>query len=151
MFYHFGWPELAAFKVLYWMKSILNVPALEQIRFPFDVAEWIDPQVFEQLYQLYAEIPGTEIWSDETIESTLQQIRFYWDAGFFENKDSALVILNQTEEMIRRMARQAETGQKIGYKGASTGAPPKMYLCDLMNGNNAIYLETGDSACSVIG
>jgi hypothetical protein len=151
MFYHFGWSELASFKVLYWMKSILNVPELEQIRFPFDVAEWIDPQVFEQLYQLYAEIPGTEIWSDETIESTLQQIRFYWDAGFFENKESALVILNQTEEMIRRMARQAETGQKIGYNGASTGAPLKLYLCDLMIGNNSIYVETGDSAASFIG
>jgi hypothetical protein len=151
MFYHFGWPELGAFKVLYWLKSILNVPELEQARFPFDLKDWVDPEVLKKLYQQYAEIPGTEIWSDETIESTLQQIRFYWDAGFFESKEAALLVLDQNEQLIRRAARQAETGQKIGYDGASTGVPLKLYLCDLMIGNNSIFVETGDSSVSFIG
>lgn len=151
MFYHFGWPELGAFKILYWMKSILNIPELDQTRFPYQLEEWINPEVMQQLYQGYAMVPGTEIWSDETIESTLQQIRFYWDAGFFEHTDSVMIILDQLVEMIKRIARQAETGQRIGFDGASTGAPFSMYLCDLMIGNNSIYVETDASAVSFIG
>jgi hypothetical protein len=151
MFYHFGFPALTAFKLLYWMKSILNIPEFESTHYPFPVDEYFDPELLKGLYQHYAEIPGTEIWTDETIESTLQQIKFYWDAGFFVSKDAAIGVLDQMEELIRRIARQTETGQKIGYTGASTGAVLNVYLCDLMIGNNSIYVSTGESAISSIG
>ena len=151
MFYHFGFPDLAAFKLLYWMKSILNIPEFETTHFPYPVEDHFEPSLLTELYQRYAEIPGTEIWTDETIESTLQQIKFYWDAGFFSSKEAALTVLDQTEELIRRIARQTETGQKIGYTGASTGAVLQVYLCDLMIGNNSIYVSTGNTAISSIG
>jgi hypothetical protein len=151
MFYHFGFPALTAFKLLYWMKSILNIPEFESSHYPFPVEEYFDTELLKGLYQHYAEIPGTEIWTDETIESTLQQIKFYWDAGFFVSKDAALTVIDQMEELIRRIARQTETGQKIGYNGASTGAVLNVYLCDLMIGNNSIYVSTGESAISSIG
>jgi len=151
VFYHFGWPELSTFKVLYWMKSILHVPALETIHFPADLCDWIDPELISRLYQTHAQIAGTEIWTNETIESTLQQIRFYWDAGFFEDHKSLLNLLDQVDQLLIRIARQAETGQKIGINGESTGAPFRMYLCDLMIGNNSIYVTAGDSVLSSIG
>lgn len=151
MFYHFGFPALTAFKLLYWMKSILNIPEFESTHYPFPVEEYFDTELLKGLYQHYAEIPGTEIWTDETIESTLQQIKFYWDAGFFATKDAAISVIDQMEELIRRVARQTETGQKIGYNGASTGAVLNVYLCDLMIGNNSIYVSTGESAISSIG
>jgi hypothetical protein len=133
------------------MKSILNIPEFESSHYPFPVEEYFDTELLKGLYQLYAEIPGTEIWTDETIESTLQQIKFYWDAGFFSTKEEAIKVIEQTEELIRRVARQTETGQKIGYNGSSTGAVFTMYQCDLMIGNNSIYVSTGESAISSIG
>ena len=151
VFYHFAWKELAAFKVMYWMKSILNVPDLSTSHFPKDMSQFINESKFESMSQAFAEIPSTEIWTNETIESTLQQIKFYWDAGFFENADAAHRVLDNVEQMIRRIAKQAEIGQKIGNNGASTGASYQLYLCDLMIGNNSIYINVGDSAMSSIG
>ena len=133
------------------MKSILNIPEFDGTHYPFPMEEYFDTELLKGLYQHYSEIPGTEIWTDETIESTLQQIKFYWDAGFFSTKEAAIVVIDQTEELIRRVARQTETGQKIGYNGASTGAVLNVYLCDLMIGNNSIYVSTGESAISSIG
>ncbi|MEX1190294.1 MAG: hypothetical protein WED33_13625 [Bacteroidia bacterium] len=151
VFYHFGFNELAEFKMMYWMKSILNVPELETVRFPFKTSSLIGDIDFSSMYQSYSEIPGTEIWTSETIESSLQQIRFYWDAGFFEKASSARMILDQLELMIRRISKQAEIGQKIDSQGASTGAPFQLYLCDLMIGNNSIYITAGNSITSFIG
>jgi hypothetical protein len=151
VFYHFGFHELAEFKTMYWMKSILHVPELETAHFPFKTSELIGDIDYSSMYQSYSEIPATEIWTNETIESTLQQIRFYWDAGFFENASSAHIVLDQVELMIRRIAKQAEIGQKIDAKGASTGVPFQLYLCDLMIGNNSIYITAGDSVISSIG
>lgn len=151
VFYHFGFNELAEFKMMYWMKSILNVTELETAHFPFKTSNLIGDIDFSSMYQSYSEIPGTEIWTNETIESSLQQIRFYWDAGFFEKASSAHTILDQVDQMIRRIAKQAEIGQKIDLKGASTGAPFQLYLCDLMIGNNSIYITADNSVTSFIG
>lgn len=151
MFYHFGFSQLGSFKSYYWMKSILNVAELIPEHFPPSDAQDVPSELLNELYDRYARIPSTEIWSDETIESTLQQVKFYWDAGFFASVDAAHRVLDDIDAMMQRIARQAETGQKIGMNGASTGAPFQMYLCDLMIGNNSIYIELGDAAVSFIG
>jgi hypothetical protein len=151
MFYHFGFSQLGSFKSYYWMKSILNVAELIPEHFPPNDALDVTSELLHELYVRYARIPSTEIWSDETIESTLQQVKFYWDAGFFASVDAAHRVLDDIDAMMQRIARQAETGQKIGMNGASTGAPFQMYLCDLMIGNNSIYIELGDAAVSFIG
>jgi hypothetical protein len=151
MFYHFGFSQLGSFKSYYWMKSILNVAALIPEHFPPNDEQDVPSDLLHELYDRYARIPSTEIWSDETIESTLQQVKFYWDAGFFASVAAAHLVLDDIEAMMQRIARQAETGQKIGLNGASTGAPFQMYLCDLMIGNNSIYIELGETAVSFIG
>lgn len=151
VFYHFGFPELTEFKLMYWMKSILNVSELEMTHLPFSSGELLGEIDYLEMYQSYSEIPGTEIWTSETIESTLHQVRFYWDAGFFKNALAAHTVLDQTKQMVMRIAKQAEIAQKIDSKGASTGVPFHLYLCDLMIGNNSIYVTSGDTAISFIG
>lgn len=151
MFYHFGYPALAAFKIFYWKKSILNIAQLDSQHFQVDAIGEAQTQTLHQLYDAYASVSGSEIWSDETIESTLQQIRFYWEAGFFKEPEDALAVLLDTSEMMKRMARQAETGQKLDRNGSSTGAALQVFLCDLMIGNNAIYAEMGETSASYIG
>jgi len=151
VFHHFAWPLMARFKSMYWMKSILNVPELEMEKFPCSEEICLSDERYLQLYDGYASIPGTEIWTDVTIESSLQQIRFYYDAGFFKEKKDALDICEQLNLLMRRLQRQTEIGQKINSNGASTGAPFTFYLCDLMIGNNGVQVQSGESSTSFIG
>lgn len=150
MFYHFGFENLGAFKMFYWMKSIMNIPEFDSLHFPNDVVNEFR-SAFETLYDGYGQIESTEIWTNETIESTLQQVKFYWEAGFFTSSESALLVLDDITSLLQRISRQAEIGQKILYSGASSGIRFQLYLCDLMIGSNSIYVHSEDLTTTFIG
>ncbi|MFM1931401.1 MAG: hypothetical protein RL226_704 [Bacteroidota bacterium] len=150
LFYHFGFEALAQFKVFYWQKSILNLTDLDAQHFSAGVS-YLPADELVDLYNQFAKIPSVEIWTEETIASTLQQIKFYWEAGFFNAANDALLVLDDVDKLLSRISRQAEIGQKINAAGASTGVQFQLYLCDLMIGNNSILVEMGESKVSFIG
>ena len=82
---YFEYNEITAFKLFFWYKTILEEPK-------FDV-DYYDPSlipnsIFEtgrQIRGAYIKIPSIEIWNKESINSTLNQIEFYFDCGYFKN------------------------------------------------------------------
>jgi hypothetical protein len=150
MFYHFGFQHLGLFKMFYWMKSIMNIPEFDASHFSSDFTEGMS-ETFPALYNGYATVSSTEIWTNETIESTLQQVKFYWEAGFFQSTESAVSVLNDISSLLQRVSRQAEIGQKILFNGASSGIPFNLYLCDLMIGSNSIYVTSDSLRTTFIG
>ncbi|MFM7764505.1 MAG: hypothetical protein ACKO6I_02495 [Sphingomonadales bacterium] len=152
VFYHFFFPRLARFKMTYWTKSILNVPAYQGIKAE-DAAlpgNWSD--VLTDITRRYQSIPTTEIWNEDTIKSTLQQLRFYWEAGFFKENETLFDILEDLEGVIEMASRQAETGKKFNpAKGTFTNTPFSLYISDLMIGNNHVYMSSGERTSSYIG
>lgn len=145
-----GFPDLAAFKLFYWMKSIIGLNEFKHSSFK---KELIDDSLIEtgkKLNHYYSQIPTTEIWTEETLLSTLKQVRFYWDAGLFIKQEDALIVIDQLEEMIGRIQRQAETAMKIDEKGNSTNIEYTLYLSDLMIGTNCVFLKASDMSFSYI-
>ncbi|HTL82139.1 MAG TPA: hypothetical protein VL651_10565, partial [Bacteroidia bacterium] len=69
IFHHFCFPHLAAFKLFYWTKSILNIREFEGKKFDISAipAEFTD--LTAEIYNLYVDIPSLEIWSLDTINS----------------------------------------------------------------------------------
>jgi len=107
VFYHFFFPNLALFKMVYWNKSILNAESLqgktiEEIQLP---PTWLEevPKVRE----VFLKIPTTEIWNDDTLKSSIQQIKFYWEAGFFQKKETILAILEDLDGILAMATKQA--------------------------------------------
>ncbi|NBP05144.1 MAG: hypothetical protein EBV15_02830 [Bacteroidetes bacterium] len=152
VFYHFFFPRLARFKMIYWTKSILNVPAFQGVR----VEEVQVPdgwsEVLTDITRKYQSIPTTEIWNEDTIKSTIQQIRFYWEAGFFKDPATLLDILEDLTGVIEMASRQAETGKKYNpAKGTFNDTPFSMYISDLMIGNNHVFMSSGTRTSSYIG
>lgn len=150
VFHQFSQPVLGAFKMFYWLKSILNVESLQKQTFKPDL---IKPEFVESakaIYQHYQQIPSVEIWTEETMLSTIRQIRFYWDAGFFESTDAALEVTRQLEQMIQLIQKQAEVGKKISLSGSVTAVDYTFYLSDLMIGTNNILVKTENKITSYI-
>lgn len=152
VFYHFFFPRLSRFKLIYWTKSILSVPQYQGLK-----AEEIDlPENWEgrvlNITRSYQGIATTEIWNEDTIKSTLQQIKFYWEAGFFRETDTLLGILEDFTNLIEMASKQAEAGRKYNpVKGTYTETPYSLYISDLMIGNNHVYMASGDRNSSYIG
>jgi hypothetical protein len=142
-FEHFLIPELMIFKCFFWMKSILHDERLKGAKFSFE-----DP-VYEQymenskkIIELYNQIPNTEIWNIESLNSSLNQVNFYAEAGSFINKGDVKI-----EMLINHIEKQAELGVKfnIGEKPKPNAAPFRMFVNELILGDNTYLAEMGDN------
>jgi hypothetical protein len=152
VFYHFFYPRLSAFKMMYWTKSILNVSDFQ----PLKVEDWKTPEKWipkiQSIAAEFLKVPTTEIWNDDTVKSTIQQIRFYWEAGFFRNNASALEVVSELRELVESVQKQAETGKKyLASKGTFVDTDYSLYISDLMVGNNCVFLSAEGKHSSYIG
>lgn len=141
IFHHFYFPYLTAFKIFYWNNSILNSPELEGKKFD---PGFVPPQmlkVAEDILDRYCNIPSQEIWCEDTLNSTLKQIEYYWDIQVIRSTGDALQLCDELEEMVRRIQVQAENGYKLNKKNEPVkGSTFRLYNTDLMIGNNCILV-----------
>ena len=98
------------------------------------------------IYDLYSRIPSVEIWSDDTINSTIKQIEFYWDSGAFPSKQDALAICEEVGQMFTRICKQAELNRKLNLHNKPAGSQDNyaLYHSDVMIGNNCVLAKMGD-------
>ena len=143
IFHHFNYPELSAFKMFYWMKAVVNEPTLNDKKFsPMHISVEF-AELGKKIYEVYCKIPSIEIWTDETINSLIKQIEFYWDSGNFASKEDALIVCEKAKEEIETLHLQAERSSK---KPALTSAEPDFTLfhSQIEIGNNCIFTKKDD-------
>jgi BetR domain len=153
IFHFFYYKELTAFKAFFWDKSILNNPDFENKKFSlkeYDVAD-----IFangQKILQEYNDMPSTEIWNYETINSTVLQIEYYRDAGIFETKEDLDTVVDNCDAMLQHLQKQAEKGVKFlpGAREAGYKANLKLYINEIILGNNSIMVELDGHRTSFI-
>ncbi|CAN5334728.1 hypothetical protein BH10BAC1_BH10BAC1_11130 [soil metagenome] len=143
VFQHFAHPYLSAFKIFYWNKSILNAKGYEDKKFE---ATNIDSDLLaltKDIYDMYSKIDSIEVWSDDTVTSTLKQVEFYWDAGAFKSKEDALKVCEELNLLFIRINKQAEQNVKLDLndKPASSENNYALYHSDVMIGNNCVMSQ----------
>lgn len=149
VFYHYKYKYLSAFKIFYWMKSILNVTEFEDSQFDINAIPEDIMEIAEHIAEHYKCINSTEVWTDTTIVSTIQQIKYYVDAGLFKSDKDALNIckdLKQELEDIQNMAKESSyrnsEGQLIEFK---------LLYSDVEFTNNCVLVEVGDLKATYLG
>jgi hypothetical protein len=145
VFQNFAHPDLAAFKIFYWNKSILNAKGFEDKKYE---KTHIDQDLLDTaagIYERYSRVSSIVIWSDDTVNSTIKQIEFYWDAGAFKSKEDALKVCDDVNLMFARINKQAELNVKLGLdnKPATSEDNYALYHSDVMIGNNCVLSNTG--------
>jgi hypothetical protein len=152
IFHHFTFNELTAFKLFYWNKSILNVPSYEGKKFS---PSSVSPEIIEtakEIQNYYALVPSIEIWTEDTINSTLKQVEFYWEAGLFENVLDASLICEQFLAMLEKIQKQAELSRKYAREDRKSENENNfvLYNSEVMIGNNCILRTMGNSRASYL-
>ena len=143
IFYYFPYPELAAFKMFFWMKTVLRYPELENKKFSSSHVSGVLKGIGDKIWSLYAKIPSTEIWSDETIIVVIKQLQFYLECGLFEDSKSYKVILGQLNDMIGNIRHFAEIGSKSTKPGEQGGAF-SLYKNEILIADNSIFFKMSD-------
>lgn len=146
-FYHFQIPELAEFKFFFWQKSILHYDALKGGRFQFGSPDYTEAHALSQrIVALYQLLPTTEIWNVESLNSTLRQIEFYHDSGFFASPEVAHTLYQKVGELIDGIEAQAELGLKcvVHQPLVPHAASYRLFVNEFILGDNTFLAELGD-------
>lgn len=149
VFYYFPYPDLAAFKMFFWMKTVLRYPQLESKKFAPDLVSDALKRIGDRIWTLFAAIPSTEIWSEETIIVVLKQLEFYHDCDLFGDSSHYRRILGQILEMIGSIKKQAELGYKPG-PAAGKGGAFQLYKNEILIADNSIYFKMGDKRAAFL-
>lgn len=146
LFHYFSFPELTAFKLFYWNKSIVNAPSLQDKKFDTAHVDKTLTETAKQIIETYITIPSIEIWSEETVNVLIKQIAFFWESGVFKNKKDALTICEEFEAMIKLIRKQAEHSSKFikEEKWAENEGNFQLYNSEVTIGNNCILVTLGD-------
>src|SRR6185295_20265798 len=111
--HYFQFPELAAFKCYFWMKTILQYPEYADKKYS---ERLIGDQLLVlagKIWNKYCLTPSTEIWSFEFVQITLQQIEHYLDCGLFEKSADAITVCEQYLRFINHLEKEVEAGYKF--------------------------------------
>ncbi len=110
IFHHFYFREIAAFKHYFWMKTVFTIPGFATRKFRVD--DYPD-ELFvlgQKILTLYNQLPSTEIWNMESINTMIRQIEYYRDNQIFESDEEAFKIYEALEKYIDHLQKQAELG-----------------------------------------
>ncbi len=146
-------PTVGAFKIFYWMHSIMEVPELQGQVFKPEIIPVDFIQKGLEIFKTYSEIPSTELWTVNTFKSTLRQIEYYHQAGYIRDREVSEAIYDGMNDLIQRLNAMAEKGSKVIDRVAESDEMNnfKLYESDIeLTGNGAIAV-VGERKRSFIG
>ena len=131
---------LSRYKIYVWLKDVDTNMTKSKVSFD-DFIKTIPGSLLENAYKLgevYKDINITEIWNNTTINGTLQQVLYYFEAGALSKK-LALLICTDIEDVIRHVEKQAIQQSIIGSKNK---AIYNLYINDIHTMSNTIMVKT---------
>jgi hypothetical protein len=150
IWHHFFDKELTAFKLFYWLKSILNAPEYADVNYdPSLIDDEMVTSACEMLKN-YNEINSVEIWTEDTLNSNLKQVEYFWESGFFNSKADALRLCDLYLEELNLVLKKASKSSKLIGKGESGRENFKLYKSEVMIGNNSILANIGSTKIAYV-
>jgi hypothetical protein len=144
IWHFFLFPEIAAFKIFCWMKTIQNHPDYQHKTFslsdfPFNEFYRTGKQILEE----YNKIPTVELWGYETVNSTINQIQYYRDAKLFAKNDDLKQVLQSLNNMLNQLRMEAEEGVKFmpGVDASYSKVGYNLYINEVLLGNNTTLVN----------
>lgn len=150
VFHYFQFPEIGAFKMFFWEKTLFNFPEFNEKQFAFEDYNAEVKELGEKILRYSMNIPTTEIWNEDTFNITLRQIEYYWVGGMFKNNEEVWILLERLELWLRHIQKQAELGFKYLYGTDPQGIPDSFRLFEnevVLNDNAILVTVDGQKFC----
>ncbi len=131
---------LTRYKMYVWLKDINVEMAKSKITFD----EWVETipnsllQSAFEVSDIYKHINITELWNDNTVNGTLQQVLYYFEAGLV-SKEMALLICKDIHQVVNYIEQQT-IHQSINELDNEKFF--RLYKCDLHTLTNTVMIVT---------
>jgi len=150
IFYFFHFDEIAHFKFYIWAKTIWGIDAVKDEPFSLKSELWND-QVREYritFLERYTAMPSLEIWTPNCLTNNINQIQYFLESYLFEDRNDALLLLDQLRSMLKMIETQTKTGFKSPYGDVKQTGTFELYYNEIIHTNNTL-LFTSDSSRSL--
>ena len=144
IFHNFYYKPLIAFRYFFWMKTILLHPDFANRHFTPDCLSPEIEKLSQDLVKAYHQVPGLEMWNTESINSSISQIEFYKDSGYFESTKDIKLVYESLEATVEHMKSQVENGCKYipGDNPLSKKENFSFFFNRVVLGDNTILVVT---------
>ncbi len=145
-------PEICAFKLFFWQKSNLGFPGYKDKVFSVSEVDEEMKHLISDITNFYVKLKTIELTTEEALSSFLKQILFYYEAGFFNSKEDALILCEKLFSLLSHMQKQAELGFKFPYGKYPVGEEGnfQLYYNDIVLSDNTVLVQAGDNRISYI-
>jgi hypothetical protein len=143
VFYYFEFPEIAAFKIYFWNKTLIPASGYENKLLTLEAPDMLY-EVGQQLLSHYIKIPTIEIWSEETISSILRQIEYCFVSGFFADNNDVFKLCDVLDSWLDHVKMQAECGSQFKHGTPCVGIDDsyKLFNNEVLVTDNTILVKT---------
>ena len=137
--------ELREFKLFYWQRVILNRQIMRGIKYDktfaigFNLNQYVD-----SLMDSYRHIDKTEIWTEETLDDTIRQLKYCRDCGLMDHEN----LLNVCQSLIHTLNRLENELESQTYSDDPHRL--RFYVSSVELGNNVIHMNYGQYRTSYI-
>jgi hypothetical protein len=133
------------------MKSILQHPDFIHRQFSIESLPPKVEQAGKKILELYNQIPSTEIWNTECINSIILQVDYYKEVGFIP-PPMIKEIYDALEETIDHIQMQAELGKKMFPKENPQHKPEifSFFYNRITLGDNTILVKTENGSITFL-
>jgi hypothetical protein len=142
---YFNSPLLGPFKMFFWMTSLWQVENIKSVKFSNNSVSDELIAIGRQVWKRYTETPRIEIWCEETINTTLHQIEYYQEAGFFADEGCATQLCDEYLSLTREIRNWAS----VGYKDKSE-YKFSLYKNDVLIPDATILLKMGGKQMAML-
>lgn len=144
IFHYFQFPEIGAFKMFFWEKTIFQFPQLREKKFTLEYFDAEIRELGEGILATSLKIPTTEIWNEDTFNITFKQIENYWVSGLFASKQDVHKLCDTLKLWISHIKKQAELGFKFYFGTEPEGVEGtyKFYENEVVLNDNTIFVKT---------
>lgn len=144
VFHYFQFPEIGAFKMFFWEKTLFQFPQLADKKFAIRDYDEEIKTIGEQILATSIKIPTIEIWNEDTFNITFRQIEHYWISGLFQFKEDIHILCDKLYIWIEHIKKQAELGFKFFYGTEPQGVENtyRFYENEVVLNDNTIFVET---------
>lgn len=139
IFYYFNSPTMSAFKMFFWMTTVMKMQEYNGVPFTPKLVPREYLSIGEKIFTLYVRTPRVEIWSEETLNVTLRQIEFYFECGFLEDNNLALQLCEEYLSIVRHIKSLAARGYH-----ETPDQCLQLYKNDLLIADNSILFKMGE-------
>lgn len=136
--------ELTFFKLYTWTHSVYDYKSsLDDFMKIVETSHLTS--CYHQISNTYELIPSAEIWTENTIMSTLSLINYYVEIGCFSNRELPLLLCEQILCILDKLQKWTEKGEK-----GENATPFKFYISEMELENTYILMKhDGISNCVV--